>query len=94
MMAAADSPAPALEREVEAPAPAIQKVLDDTAKFFAQVLDGLPLHREMDFELQLAPGSHIANQRAYPVPLRLQDECRHQIMALLEKEFISKNISP
>ena len=92
--AAADAPASALEGKEEAPAPAIQTVLDDMADVFAQLPDGLPPQREMDFELHLEPGSRIANQRAYPVPLRLRDECRRQITALLEKGFISKSISP
>ncbi len=91
---AADSLAPALEGEVEAPAPAIQQVLDGMADVFAQLPDGLPPQREMDFELHLEQGSRIANQRAYPVPLKLRDECRRQITALLEKGFISKSISP
>ena len=89
---AADSPAPALE--VKAPAPAIQAVLDDIADVFAQLPDGLPPQREKDFELHLEPGSPIANQRAYPVPLKLQDECRRQITSFLEKGFVSKSISP
>ncbi len=91
---AADSLAPALEGEVEAPAPAIQQVLDDMADVFAKLPDGLLPQREMDFELHLEPGSRIANQRAYPVPLKLGDECGRQITALLEKGFISKSISP
>ena len=64
------------------------------ADVFAQLPDGLPPQREMDFELHLEPGSRIANQRAYPVPLKLRDECRRQITALLEKGFVSKSISP
>ncbi len=91
---AADSLAPALEGEVEAPAPTIQQVLDNMADVFAQLPDGLAPQRYVDFELQLEPGSRIANQRAYPAPLKLRGECRRQITALLEKGFISKSISP
>ena len=91
---ATDSPAPALEGEVEAPAHAVQAVLDDMADVFAQLPDGLAPQREMDCQLHLVPGSRIASQRAYPVPLKLRDECRRLITALLEKGFVCKSISP
>lgn len=91
---ATDSLAPALEGEVETPAPAIQAVLNDTADVFAQLPDGLPPQRDMDFELHLEPGSRIASLRAYPVPFKLRDERRRQITALLEKGFVNKSVSP
>jgi hypothetical protein len=80
----------------ELPSPAVQAVLDDMADVFAPLPRGLPPEREVDFEVRLEPNSRPANQRAYPVPLRLWDECRSQINDLLERNFIyiSKSSSP
>jgi hypothetical protein len=76
------------------PSPAIQAVLDEMADVFAPLPKELPPSREVDFEIRLEPDSKTANQRAYPVPLRLRDECRSQISDLLERNFISKSSSP
>jgi hypothetical protein len=78
----------------EPPSPAVQAVLDDLADVFAPLSKGLPPEREVEFEVLLEPNRRPANQRAYPLPLRLRDECRAQINDLLEQNFISKSSSP
>jgi hypothetical protein len=87
---------PVLEGEGKPQVPvsaAIQEVLDEMEDVFAPLPQHLPPSREVDFEIRLEPDSKTANQRAYPVPLRLRDECRKQISDLLEKNFISKSSS-
>jgi hypothetical protein len=76
------------------PSPAIQAVLDEMADVFAPLPKELPPSREVDFKIKLEPDSKTANLRAYPVPLRLRDECRSQISDLLERNFIRKSSSP
>jgi hypothetical protein len=60
---------------------------------FAPLPQHLPPSREVDFEIWLEPDRKTANQRAYPVPLRLRDECRKQISDLLKRTSSGKALA-
>ena len=61
---------------------------------FLDELPGLPLHRDVDFVIELHPGTSPISMTPYRMaPIELH-ELKVQLQELLEKGFISQSTSP
>ena len=82
-----------LEKEVR-PDLDLPRVVCEYADVFPDELPGLPPHREVDFDIELHPGTSpisITPHRMAPVELQ---ELRVQLQELLDKGFIRPRTSP
>ena len=69
-------------------------VVKEFSDVFLDELPGLPLHREVDFEIETVPGTDLISIAPYRMaPLELK-ELKKQLEELLEKGFIRPSISP
>ncbi|XP_070035182.1 uncharacterized protein [Nicotiana tomentosiformis] len=83
-------------RDADAEIPTIQSILvvKEYADVFPDELPGIPPKREIDFRIDLLPGTQpisIPPYRMAPVELK---ESKEQLKDLLEKGFIGPNTSP
>jgi hypothetical protein len=61
---------------------------------FPDNLPGLPPDREVEFVIELKPGTALISRRAYRMPPNELAELKAQLQELLDKGFIRPNSSP
>lgn len=60
---------------------------------FPEDLHGLPLNREVDFRIDLEPGTTPISKAPYRMALAELKELKEQIQELLDKGFINPSVS-
>ena len=66
----------------------------DYLDVFPEDFPGLPLHREIEFAIDVVPGATLASVTPCRIaPMKLK-ELKHQLQELLEKGFIHPSVSP
>nr|AAL31683.1 putative polyprotein [Oryza sativa Japonica Group]ABF97729.1 retrotransposon protein, putative, Ty3-gypsy subclass [Oryza sativa Japonica Group] len=70
--------------------PVVQEYLD----IFPEELSSLPLDREIEFIIELLPGTTPISKRSYRMPINELEELKKQIAELQEKGFIRPSSSP
>jgi hypothetical protein len=61
---------------------------------FPEDLPGLPLERDVEFVIELKPGTTPISRRSYRMPPNELAELKIQLQDLLEKGFIRPSLSP
>jgi hypothetical protein len=61
---------------------------------FPDDLPGLPLDRDVEFRIDLKPGTAPVSRRAYRMPPKELVELKMQLQELLDKDFIQPSSSP
>ena len=61
---------------------------------FLKILPGLPPDRDVQFNIELQPGTAPISQRAYRMPPKELAELKTQLQELIEKGFIQPSSSP
>jgi hypothetical protein len=89
-------PAKPFGRIYEAVIPEIQgiPVVCEFLDVFPEELPGLPLERDVEFVIELKPGTDPISRRSYRMPLNELAELKTQLQDLLEKGFIRPSSSP
>ena len=64
--------------------PVVQDYLDD----FLEELPGMPPDRDIEFSIELLPGTGPISKRPYQMPANDLEEIKKQIKELLEKGYI------
>ncbi|XP_016704295.1 uncharacterized protein [Gossypium hirsutum] len=70
------------------------RLVRDFLNVFSDELPGLPLNREMEFEIELFPGTAPVSIVHYRIAPKELTELKAQIQELLDRRFICPNISP
>jgi hypothetical protein len=83
-------------RVYEAIIPEIQDILVvcEFSDVFPEDLPGLPPERDVEFVIELKPGTAPISRRSYRMPLNELAELKTQLQDLLEKGFIRPSSSP
>jgi hypothetical protein len=68
----------------------VQEYLD----VFTEELLGMPLDRDIEFLIELLPGTPSISKRPYRMPINKLVELKKQLVELQAKEFISPSSSP
>jgi hypothetical protein len=91
-----DVPAKPFGRVYEAIIPEIQDipVVCEFPYVFPEDLPGLPLERNVEFVIELKPGTAPISRRSYLMPPNELAELKTQLQDLLEKGFIWPSSSP
>jgi hypothetical protein len=89
-------PAKPIGRVYEAIIPEIQDipVICEFPDVFPENLPGLPPERDVEFVIELKPGTTPVSRRSYRMPLNELAELKTQLQDLLEKGFIRPSSSP
>jgi hypothetical protein len=89
-------PAKPFGRVYEAIIPEIQDipVVCEFSDVFPEDLPGLPPERDVEFVIELKPGTTPVSRRSYRMPLNELAEFKAQLQDLLEKGFIRPRSSP
>jgi hypothetical protein len=89
-------PAKPFGRVYEAIIPEIQDipVVCEFSDVFPEDLPGLPPERDVEFVIELKPGTTPVSRRSYRMPLNELAEFKAQLQDLLEKGFIRPSSSP
>jgi hypothetical protein len=89
-------PAKPFGRVYEAIIPEIQDILVvcEFPDIFPEDLPGLPLERDVEFVIELKPGTAPISRRSYRMPPNELAELKIQLQDLLEKGFIRPSSSP
>ena len=69
-------------------------VVCDFPDVFPEELPGMPPDREVEFVIELVPGTAPISKRPYRMPTGELTELKKQLDELLEKEFIRPSSSP
>jgi hypothetical protein len=69
-------------------------VVCDYPDVFPDDLPGMPLDRDIEFVIELEPGTAPISKRAYRMPLRELAELKTKLQELLDKGFIRPSSSP
>jgi hypothetical protein len=89
-------PAKPFIRVYEAVIPEIQDILVvcDFPDVFPEHLPGLPLERDVEFVIEVKPGTTPISRRSYRMPPNEVAELKTQLQDLLDKGFIRPSLSP
>jgi hypothetical protein len=89
-------PAKPFGRVYEAIIPEIQDILVvcEFSDVFPEDLPGLPPERDVEFVIELKPGTSPISRRSYRMPPNELAELKTQLQDLLEKGFIRPSLSP
>jgi hypothetical protein len=89
-------PAKPFGRVYEAVVPEIQDILVvcEFPNVFYEDLPGLPPERDVEFVIELKPGTTLISRRSYRMPPNELEELKTQLQDLLEKGFIQPSSSP
>ena len=69
-------------------------VVKDYLDVFAEELPGMPQDRDIEFLIELLPGTGPISKRPYRMPTNDLEEIKKQIKELLEKGYIRPSSSP
>ena len=69
-------------------------VVKDFPDVFPQELPGMPLDRDIEFFIELLPGTGPISKRPYRMPAKDLEEIKKQIKELLDKGYIHPSSSP
>ena len=69
-------------------------VARDYPEVFPEELSGLPPERELEFGIDLIPGSHPISKAPYIMAPAELEELKNQLEELIEKVFVRPSISP
>ena len=69
-------------------------VVRDFPEVFAEVLPGMPPDRDIEFLIELFPGTGPISKRPYRMPAKDLVEIKKQIKELLDKGYIRPSSSP
>jgi len=69
-------------------------VLDEFPDVFPKEIPGLPPQREIDFSIELLPGSTPVSKVPYRMSIPKLTELKIQLQELLEKGYIRPSVSP
>ena len=69
-------------------------VVKDYPDVFPEELPGMPPDRDIEFLIELLPGTGPISKRPYRIPANDLEEIKKQIKELLEKGFIRRSSSP
>ena len=69
-------------------------VVQDFPDVFPEELPGMPPDREIEFLIELLPGTAPISKRPYRMPPNDLEEIKQQIKELLEKGYIRPSLSP
>ena len=69
-------------------------VVKDYPDVFPEELPGMPLDRDIEFLIELLPGTGPISKRPYRMPANDLEEIKKQIKELLKKGFIRRSSSP
>ena len=69
-------------------------VVCEFADVFPEDLLGLPPDRDVEFRIDLKPGTALVSRRAYMMPPKELAELKMQLQELLDKGFIQPSSSP
>jgi len=69
-------------------------VVHEFGDVFSDEVPGLPPHREMEFSIDLVPGTSLVSMAPYRMAPAELVELKKQIKELIEKQFIRPNTSP
>ncbi|KAL0561232.1 hypothetical protein IC582_001654 [Cucumis melo] len=71
-----------------------EPVVRDYPDVFPEELPGLPLHREVEFAIELEPGTVLISRAPYRMAPAELKELKMQLQELLDKGFIRPSVSP
>lgn len=71
-----------------------EPVVRDYLDVFLEDLSGLPLHREVDFAIELEPGTTPISKAPYRMASTELRGLKVQLQELFDKGFICPNVSP
>ena len=69
-------------------------VVKDYPDVFPEELPGMPPDRDIEFLIELLPGTRPISKRPYPMPANDLEEIKKQIKELLENGYIRRSSSP
>ena len=69
-------------------------VVKDYPDVFLEELPGMPPDRDIEFLIELLPGTGPISKRPYQMPANDLEEIKKQIKELLEKGYIRRSSSP
>ena len=69
-------------------------MIRDFPKVFPEELPGMPLDRDIEFLIELLPGTGPISKRPYWMPVNDLEKIKKQIKELLEKGYIRRSSSP
>ena len=69
-------------------------IVKDFLNVFPEDLPGLPLEREIDFPIDLVPGTAPISLPPYKIALAELKELKTQLQELVDRGFIRPSISP
>ena len=69
-------------------------VVKDFSDVFPEELPGMPPDRDIEFLIELLPGTGPISKRSYRMPAKDLEEIKKQIKELLDKEYIRPSSSP
>ena len=69
------------------------RIVEDFTDVFPKELPGLPPNREIEFTIELVPGTALISQPPYRMAPAKLIELKKQLQELLEKKFIRLNCS-
>ena len=69
-------------------------VVKDYPDVFLEELPGMPPDRDIEFLIELLPGTGPISKRPYRMPVNDLEEIKKQIKELLEKGYILRSSSP
>ena len=69
-------------------------VVKDFPDVFPKELPGMPPNRDIEFFIELLPGTGPISKRAYMMPAKDLEEIKKQIKELLDKGYIRPSSSP
>ena len=69
-------------------------MVKDFPDVFPKELPGMPLDRDIEFLIELLPGTWLISKRPYTIPAKALEENNKQIKELLDKGYIRPSLSP
>ena len=69
-------------------------VLKEYADIFMEEISGLPPKRELDFTIELVPGSVPSSKAPYRMNIFELNELKSQLKELIYKKYIQPSVSP
>jgi hypothetical protein len=80
--------------EVDKPSPNDHPILREYRDVFLEEVPGLPLRRDIDFSIELAPGAVSVSRTPYRMSTPKLVELKLQLKSMMDKGYIRPNVSP
>jgi hypothetical protein len=80
--------------EGDKPSPDDHPILREYKDVFSEEVSGLPLRRDIDFSIELAPGVVLVSRTPYQMSTPKLVEFKFQLKEMMDKGYIQPNVSP